>query len=76
MWVSSPQIFGFAKFEKPGEPLEVFIEGDGLKIVWEDKWVHIRKSNTEPIIRIISEANNHEIARDLIDSLKYIINNF
>ena len=53
-----------------------FIEGDGLKIVWEDKWVHIRKSNTEPIIRIISEANNHEIARDLIDSLKYIINNF
>ena len=53
-----------------------FIEGDGLKIVWEDKWVHIRKSNTEPIIRIISEANNHEIARDLIDSIKYIINNF
>ena len=53
-----------------------FIEGDGLKIVWEDKWVHIRKSNTEPIIRIISEANNHEIARDLIDSIKYIVNNF
>ena len=53
-----------------------FIQGDGLKIVWEDKWVHIRKSNTEPIIRIISEANNHEIARDLIDSLKYIIDNF
>jgi len=29
---------------------------DGLKIEWEDRWVHIRKSNTEPIIRIISEA--------------------
>ena len=53
-----------------------FIEGDGLKIVWEDKWVHIRKSNTEPIIRIISEANNHEIARDLIDSIKYIVIKF
>ena len=47
-----------------------FIEGDGLKIVWEDKWVHIRKSNTEPIIRIISEADNHEKAEDLIDHLK------
>ena len=47
-----------------------FIEDDGLKIVWEDKWVHIRKSNTEPIIRIISEASTYENAKDLIDHLK------
>ena len=47
-----------------------FIEDDGLKIVWKNKWVHIRKSNTEPIIRIISEADNHEKAKDLIDHLK------
>ena len=47
-----------------------FIEDDGLKIVWKNKWVHIRKSNTEPIIRIISEADNHEKAEDLIDSLR------
>jgi len=47
-----------------------FIQADGLKILWKDKWVHIRKSNTEPIIRIISEANNHETARDLIDFLR------
>tara|TARA_Y100000590_G_scaffold418532_1_gene519398 strand:+ start:46 stop:1380 length:1335 start_codon:yes stop_codon:yes gene_type:complete len=47
-----------------------FIEDDGLKIIWEDKWVHIRKSNTEPIIRIISEATNHKTARGLIDSLR------
>ena len=47
-----------------------FIEGDGLKIIWKDKWVHIRKSNTEPIIRIISEAVNHKTAKDLIDSLR------
>ena len=47
-----------------------FIEDDGLKIVWEDKWVHIRKSNTEPIIRIISEAEDHKTARGLIDSLR------
>ena len=47
-----------------------FIQGDGLKIVWENKWVHIRKSNTEPIIRIISEASNHNLAEGLIDSIR------
>jgi len=47
-----------------------FIENDGLKILWKNKWIHIRKSNTEPIIRIISEANDHATAKDLIDSLK------
>ena len=47
-----------------------FIQGDGLKIVWKNKWVHIRKSNTEPIIRIISEANNHNLAEGLIDSIR------
>lgn len=50
-----------------------FYEGDGLKIVWDNKWVHIRKSNTEPIIRIISEAKNNDIAEGLIDSVKNII---
>jgi len=50
-----------------------FIEGDGLKIVWEDKWVHIRKSNTEPIIRIISEAINSTTAEGLINSIKQIV---
>ena len=47
-----------------------FIQTDGLKIVWNNKWVHIRKSNTEPIIRIISEAADHKTARGLIDSLR------
>ena len=47
-----------------------FIQGDGLKIVWKNKWVHIRKSNTEPIIRIISEAEDYKTARGLIDSLR------
>ena len=50
-----------------------FIEGDGLKIVWEDKWVHIRKSNTEPIIRIISEAKNESLAKELINNIKQSI---
>ena len=51
-----------------------FNEEDGLKIIWKNKWVHIRKSNTEPIIRIISEALDNETATELIDSIKHIIN--
>jgi phosphomannomutase len=38
---------------------------DGVKIDFEDKWVHLRKSNTEPIIRIYTEAKNREEANDL-----------
>jgi len=50
-----------------------FIEEDGLKIIWEDKWVHIRKSNTEPIIRIISEAKDNDTAENLIDLIQKIV---
>jgi len=35
---------------------------DGVKILWSDSWVHIRPSNTEPIIRIYSEAKTTEEA--------------
>lgn len=35
---------------------------DGVKIDFEDKWVHLRKSNTEPIIRVYSEAHTMEEA--------------
>jgi phosphomannomutase len=38
---------------------------DGVKIDFEDGWVHLRKSNTEPIIRIYSEASTPEKAREL-----------
>jgi len=46
---------------------------DGVKFVWENKWVHLRKSNTEPIIRIYSEAQEKEQAKDLIDKIKSLI---
>lgn len=35
---------------------------DGIKILWRDSWVHLRKSNTEPVIRIIAEARSKEKA--------------
>ena len=38
---------------------------DGVKIDFEDKWVHLRKSNTEPIIRIYTEAKSRKEADDL-----------
>lgn len=38
---------------------------DGVKIDFADGWVHLRKSNTEPIIRIYSEAATEERANDL-----------
>lgn len=38
---------------------------DGVKIDFADKWVHLRKSNTEPIIRVYSEASTMEAADEL-----------
>ncbi|MBR4367209.1 MAG: phosphoglucosamine mutase [Bacteroidaceae bacterium] len=38
---------------------------DGVKIDFPDKWVHLRKSNTEPIIRVYSEASDMEAAEQI-----------
>ncbi len=40
-------------------------EGDGLRLDWADRWVQVRASNTEPIIRVIAEAPDDKIARRL-----------
>ena len=47
---------------------------DGVKIDFPEKWVHLRKSNTEPIIRIYSEAHTMEEAEEIGDELIDIIN--
>lgn len=47
---------------------------DGVKIDFADSWVHLRKSNTEPIIRIYSEANTLEAADALAQQIKDVIN--
>lgn len=50
---------------------------DGLKIDFEDSWVQLRKSNTEPIIRIYSEAKSQDSADALANSvIKDITNKF
>ena len=46
---------------------------DGVKIDFADSWVHLRKSNTEPIIRIYSEAHTMQEADKLADDIKEVI---
>lgn len=53
---------------------ETVTDIDGVKIDFEDSWVHLRKSNTEPIIRIYSEAHTMEEADRLAEEIKGIIN--
>jgi phosphomannomutase len=48
---------------------------DGVRIDFERSWVQLRKSNTEPIIRIYSEAESVQKAQQLIDKIENLINN-
>ena len=43
---------------------------DGLKIDFGKCWVHLRKSNTEPIIRVYAESANADEAKALADTIK------
>lgn len=46
---------------------------DGVKIDFSDSWVHLRKSNTEPIIRVYSEAGSMQAAEDLARSIMQVV---
>ena len=46
---------------------------DGLKFIWEGKWIHLRSSNTEPIMRIYAEASSEQEAQELILKIKRIV---
>ncbi|HZJ80172.1 MAG TPA: phosphoglucosamine mutase [Dysgonamonadaceae bacterium] len=56
---------------------EDMIDIDGVKIEFKDRWVHLRKSNTEPIIRIYTEAPSIEeataLGKQIIGEIKNII---
>jgi phosphomannomutase len=49
---------------------------DGVKIDFAESWVHLRKSNTEPIIRIYAEAHTAEeadkLAQDIMDVVRQL----
>lgn len=46
---------------------------DGVKIDFDSGWVHLRKSNTEPIIRIYSEASTEEKANEFFEMIKKLL---
>ena len=54
----------------------IYDERDGLKLIWDTKWAHIRNSNTEPIIRIIGESESLDKTSSLISNIKENINKF
>lgn len=49
---------------------------DGVKIDFPDKWVHLRKSNTEPIIRVYSEAATMEAADEIGKKIMDVVYSF
>jgi phosphomannomutase len=68
------KIFSALKIQYAAQPMS---DIDGLKIEFEKSWVHIRTSNTEPIMRIYTEApstqNADSLAQQLISDIKNIL---
>jgi len=67
------------KLDRPNAPLDRVYDSlragfpdaeadsqDGLRLSWRDRWVHVRPSGTEPIVRVIAEAPSEAEARELI----------
>lgn len=60
--------------EQYGKQVDVKVTDiDGVKLDFPDKWVHLRKSNTEPIIRVYSEASTMEEADALGKKLMQVV---
>jgi phosphomannomutase len=67
------------KLDRPNAPLDTVYQAlrrtfpdaeadtqDGLRLTWPDRWVHVRPSGTEPIVRVIAEAPSAEEAEKLV----------
>jgi phosphomannomutase len=46
---------------------------DGLRLAWKDRWLHVRPSGTEPIVRLIAEAPSREAADALVAACRDIL---
>lgn len=68
---SSPEVLteGLIKMKKKYANAEIN-ELDGVKVSFENSWLHVRASNTEPIVRLIAEAPTEEEALALIAEVK------
>ena len=74
------------KLDRPAKPLDAVYAAltaafpdaeadtqDGLRLAWPDKWVHIRPSGTEPIVRVIAEAPTVEGAKALVEQGRQLL---
>ncbi len=48
-------------------------ETDGLYAGWDDRWIHVRPSNTEPAVRIVAESVDDEKALSLVEECKRVL---
>ncbi len=66
----SPELLNRLKGHfKDGQP----DERDGLKLSWEDAWLAVRGSGTEPVIRVIAEARDGGKAKDLVEEVEQLL---
>jgi phosphomannomutase len=65
--ISWPQIMEKLKEKYAHENINTI---DGLKIDFEEEWIHLRPSNTEPIIRVYSESKTMEGATELTGEIQ------
>ena len=74
------------KLDRPAKPLDAVYEAlskafsdatkdtqDGLRLAWDDRWVHVRPSGTEPIVRVIAEAPSEQEANALITKSRELL---
>jgi phosphomannomutase len=46
---------------------------DGLRLAWNDRWLHVRPSGTEPIVRVIAEARTEQEAQSLVQRSRELL---
>jgi len=74
------------KLDRPAAPLDAVYAAlraafpdaavdtqDGLRLAWTGRWVHIRPSGTEPVVRVIAEAPTAEAARTLVERARALL---
>lgn len=59
--------------ERYGKKEPMVDRSDGIRIDAGDWWVHVRKSNTEPVVRIIAEAPSRMLAEELVGQVRQLI---
>lgn len=64
-------VMALTKTEEPNRMLDF----DGVRLDYRDWWVNIRKSNTEPYLRLLVEANNSDLLQEKVSLIKELIQN-